>query len=378
MEKQRDSDRLARYIIILGAIVLAGALCWLLRNIIIYVLAAAVLALMAMPLKKLMARMQMKGKGAPQWLLAIIALLLLTLLLLALVANIIPIVYKIVETISANLQTQNYGSDQLGELCAAVNMWVKDNMAGVASDFSVETALTNFFRKNFNVSSISSAVGTVASTVGSVGVGVFATIFISYFFVKDETLFPRLVSSLVPEENVDKAVGAIDEIQRLLSRYFLGMFAEVMGVTLLNFLGLWLIARLNVGIALGIAFMAGILNVVPYLGPWIGTAIGVVLGLVLKFSVVGANAGLPGFALVLVAIFVVTQLVDNYLLQPYIYSKSLKTHPLEIFIVLIFAGSYGGILGMLLAIPGYMVLRVIAFTFFPEVRFVRFLSGAAK
>ena len=142
---------------------------------------------------------------------------------------------------------------------------------------------------------------------------------------------------------------------------------EVLGVALLNVLGLWLIARLGITPAIGIAFMAGILNVIPYVGPWIGGAIGVVLGLVLKYSSAAVLGVYPDFLIVLatlIAVFAVTQLIDNYLFQPFIYSKSIKSNPLEIFIVLLVAGHIGGILGMLVAIPAYTVLRVIAVRFF--------------
>ena len=80
-------------------------------------------------------------------------------------------------------------------------------------------------------------------------------------------------------------------------------------------------------------------------------------------------------SLILIAIFIVTQLVDNFLLQPYIYSTSIKASPLEIFIVLIIAGHLGGILGMLIAIPTYTVIRVIASKFFSNVKAIRRLTG---
>ena len=103
------------------------------------------------------------------------------------------------------------------------------------------------------------------------------------------------------------------------------------------------------------------------MGPWIGTAIGTILGLVLKYSSAAALGVYPNFWVALatlLAVFLFTQLVDNFLFQPLIYSKSIKSSPLEIFIVLLMAGHVGGILGMLVAIPAYTVIRVIAARFF--------------
>ena len=70
-------------------------------------------------------------------------------------------------------------------------------------------------------------------------------------------------------------------------------------------------------------------------------------------------------------LFVFTQIVDNFVLQPLIYSTSIKSSPLEIFIVLLLAGHIGGVLGMLVAIPVYTVIRVIAAEFFHHVKVIR-------
>ena len=68
------------------------------------------------------------------------------------------------------------------------------------------------------------------------------------------------------------------------------------------------------------------------------------------------------------------QTLDNLVLQPIIYSNSVKAHPLEIFLVILIAGSLAGIVGMLFAIPGYTVLRILAKEFFNEFRVVQSLT----
>ncbi|HCZ23227.1 MAG TPA: AI-2E family transporter, partial [Rikenellaceae bacterium] len=85
------------------------------------------------------------------------------------------------------------------------------------------------------------------------------------------------------------------------------------------------------------------------------------------------------FAIVLItllAVFICTQMVDNFLFQPLIYSASIKSSPLEIFIVLLMAGHVGGIVGMLVAIPCYTVIRVIATNFFSDFKPIRRLMAA--
>ena len=75
-----------------------------------------------------------------------------------------------------------------------------------------------------------------------------------------------------------------------------------------------------------------------------------------------------------VLIFVVVKLIDDFLLQPFIYSKSVKAQPLEIFLVILMAGRIGGIWGMVLAIPVYTFLRIIAKEFFNKWKFIKAIT----
>ena len=173
--------------------------------------------------------------------------------------------------------------------------------------------------------------------------------------------------ALVPDRHEEEASKAIADISYLLSRYFIGVMIEVIGVALINFLGLMFIARLGFNAAIGIAFMTGILNVIPYVGPLMGGAMGTILALIIKYSSsvpVGLDVNFFAFTIILIAIFGFTQLIDNVLYQPVIYSTSIKAKPLEIFIVLLIAGTLAGPLGMIIAIPSYTVIRVVAYRFF--------------
>ena len=155
----------------------------------------------------------------------------------------------------------------------------------------------------------------------------------------------------------------------------------MLGVALINFVGLSLIARLGVNAALGIAFITGIFNIIPYVGPLMGGVIGTTLGLILKYSSatpIGLDVNFWVFASILIAIFCFTQLIDNFVYQPLIYSTSIKAKPLEIFIVLLIVGHIGGPLAMIIAIPSYTVVRVIAFRFFGHVKAIKRLIPDEK
>jgi predicted PurR-regulated permease PerM len=72
--------------------------------------------------------------------------------------------------------------------------------------------------------------------------------------------------------------------------------------------------------------------------------------------------------------FAVSNLIDNIILQPWIYSSSVKAHPLEIFLVIMIAGSMAGVVGMVLAIPSYTVLRIIAKQFLSQSRVIQTIT----
>lgn len=324
-------------------------------------------------------RIRIKGKSAPDWLSAIVSLLLILVIFLGIVTQIIPVFSSIITNVSGNLQSTSFKASEITVWFDKVNVWLIDRLPALGRDFKIQDAVLEWIKNAFDISSVTSVVGSVASALGSFGIGLFSVMFIGFFFVKDETLFRRIVGSLVPDKVEKTAISAIGDIEHLLTRYFVGLMVEVLGVALLNFLGLWLIARIGFYPAVGIAFMTGLLNVIPYVGPWIGGAIGTILGIVLKYSSAAAIGVYPDFMMVIItllAVFICTQLVDNFLFQPLIYSTSIKSSPLEIFIVLLMAGHLGGIIGMLVAIPAYTVLRVIAARFFSELKPIRRLIAA--
>jgi len=145
---------------------------------------------------------------------------------------------------------------------------------------------------------------------------------------------------------------------------------EVLGVMSIIAVGLWIFGVEN---ALLIGFFGGIMNIIPYLGPVIGSVIGITLGVTATLAS-GAYSEMLPVLIKLAGIFLVANFIDNNILAPLIYSRSVKSHPLEIFFVIIIGGSLAGLLGMLLAIPVYTVLRVIAKEFFQQFRIVKKLT----
>ena len=376
---ERYTDKLAKYMIAAAGLGLVGVLCWYFRSVLAYILIAVVVSLIGKPLMGLLQKITIKGRKAPDWLLAALTLLLVMGGLLALMSLIVPLISSIVKDISmTNIES---AARSIAVPLSDFNAFLRESFPKLGSDFRIEVAIGQEVQKLFNVSAFSSIIGSAASLITDFGIGVFSVVFIGFFFIKDDGLFTDIVCALVPDKLEKTTEKAIADIGYLLSRYFIGVIIEVLGVALINFLGLWLIASLGLNAALGIAFMTGIFNVIPYVGPLLGGVLGTILGLILKYSSavpVGLDIGFWGFTAVLIAIFCFTQLVDNFLYQPVIYSTSIKSKPLEIFIVLLIVGHMGGPLAMIVAIPIYTVFRVIAFRFFGHVKAIRRLIPSEK
>ena len=361
MEKERNIDKLAGYLIKLGGLAIIVALCWYFKNVLIYIAVAFVVSLIGRPIMKLLRKIHIGKFHIPDWFSAVLTIVVIIGFLILILTQLVPLVTNIVRDASLMNSKAYLESNPVEK----VNEWLIGLFPNLGSDFDLVALIMDKLREMVSFSNVSGLVGSVASLVSSAFVGLFAVVFISFFFLKDSGLFERIICALVPDRIEQTMNTTMNDIKQLLSRYFVGLLLEMLGVALIDFLGLWLIARLDFSYAIGIAFIAGILNVIPYVGPLMGCGIGVILGVILK---VGIGAGLAVnvwfFALIILAIMLTAQLIDNFIYQPVIYSTSIKAHPLEIFIVLLMAGHIGGTLGMLVAIPAYTVVRVIALRFF--------------
>ena len=379
MEDTHYRERLAKYTLFAAGAGIVLGLCWYFKSILIYVLTAVVVSLIAKPVVKLLSRISFKGRKAPDWLLATISLTLVLGAILTILTLIIPTVSGIFKGIS--LTNIDAAARQIAEPLGNLNESIREKFPQVGEDFRIEIAAFNELHNVFDASKISNVIGSAASLLTSIGIGLFSVVFISFFFIKDDDLFTKIVSALVPDRHEENTVKAISDIGYLLSRYFIGVIIEMTGVALVNLIGLLLVARLGFNASISIAFLTGLLNIIPYIGPLAGGALGTVLALIFKYSSatpIGLDVNFWVFTAILITIFSITQLIDNFLYQPLIYSTSIKSTPLEIFIILLVIGQIGGPLAMIIAIPCYTVIRVIAFRFFRHIKAINRLIPDEK
>jgi predicted PurR-regulated permease PerM len=231
--------------------------------------------------------------------------------------------------------------------------------------FSVD----NLFQ-NVNFGLLPELLNQTLELLGGFTIGLFSVVFILFFFLKDSHLQERIILALVTDKVSDRVEKSIEKTKNLLSRYFLGLLLQI---TILMIVYSIVLAVFKVENAFIIAFLCALLNLIPYLGPIIG---GVLMLLLTMSSFIGADFStviLPKTGYVMIG-FVVGQLIDNFFSQPFIFSNSVKSHPLEIFIVILASGTLLGPVGMIIAIPIYTTIKVIAQEFLTENKIVKSLT----
>jgi predicted PurR-regulated permease PerM len=221
---------------------------------------------------------------------------------------------------------------------------------------------------------IGSTAGYIINFFGNFLILLTSVSFIAFFFLKDEQLFGRGIKAAIPDAYAERTDSALSEIRRLLTRYFGGIVLQVFVIAMFVSTCLWFLGIKN-GILIG--FFAAFLNIIPYIGPIIG-------GLFALLVTVSSNLDLDFYTEMMpllgkvALVFIIMQALDNFVLQPIIFSNSVLAHPLEIFIVVIAGAKLGGITGMIVALPIYTVFRVIAATFLNEFKLVQQLTQHLK
>ena len=197
-------------------------------------------------------------------------------------------------------------------------------------------------------------LNNLVSFTGAFFISVLAILFITFFLLYEDGLLSRLIISIVPNAYFEMFILAMFKIEKLLSSYLIGLTLQMIAIFTVAALGLSLF---NVNYAITIAVFAALANLIPYLGPLAGAAFGIIVGISTSGNFIIDNSTLI-LVVKIISVFAAVQAMDNIIFQPLIFSKSVKAHPLEIFVVIFAAATLGSIQGMIAAIPIYTILLV--------------------
>jgi len=329
------------------------------QSVIGYVAIAAVISLIGRPIVLFLER-RLKFKNT---IAVIVTMFVLLSLFIGLVGLFIPLVVK---------QGQNLSLLDIDLLQENIeNLYIEILKYFDLHKIDVEQSLkdSNLLSK-INFAMIPNFLNSVLSGLGSFSIGLFSVLFISFFFLKDSRLFENGILTFIPANKESRWKNSSTKIKDLLSRYFVGLIFQILILFIIYTIGLLIIGVEN---PIVIAFLCALLNLIPYVGPLIGAALMLTLTMTSNLGESFSEVILPKTFWVFI-VFMIGQLIDNFGSQPVIFSKSVKSHPLEIFLVILITGILFGIIGLIIAVPAYTAIKVILKEFLAENKIVKKLT----
>ncbi len=360
-----------RNILILIGIAVLVYLFWYFRSIFAYILIAGVISLIGRPVVELLSSFRIWKIRFPRALSSLLTLLLIYGLMSLFFVVFIPLITRQVDSLSgvdASAVVQGL-RDQLDKMDLALRKVYKAMPADQTLYDIIVTTVGNIL----NPASLSDFAGNIVTVISKFVVAIVAITFLSFFFLKDEGLFKETLMVMVPDQYETRIRNVLHSIKQLLIRYFIGIILQST-IVLINITIGMTIVGFPFQQALVMGLLVGIFNVIPYLGPWLGGSVAVLMGVATAVTI-GGYPAIFLLVLYMVIVIAITQAIDNNLIQPMIYSRSVNAHPIEIFLVIMAVGSFAGIGGMIVAVPAYTALRVFAREFFNNFGPVRKLTS---
>lgn len=353
------ANGILRAIGVLALVCLSLYFIYQIQTVIVYLIVAVIFSMIANPIVEFLRR-RLKFSNS----LAVVSTMIFFLLL---ITGLIMLFVPLITSQSTNLSLLDTKSieNRSIELYNQLNIYLSSHNIEIEKIFK-ETDITSRLNFNFLTDFFNSIIGTISSF----GIGLVSVFFISFFFLKDKVQFIVGMKKILPNDHEEQILNSIEKTRLLLTRYFLGLLLQL---TIIFILYLIVLLIFGVENAIVIAFLCGLLNVIPYVGPFIASILAGILTMLSNIGNDFQDVILPTTIYVSIGFFIV-QLIDNNISSPIIFSKSVNSHPLEIFLVILIIGTLFGITGMIIAVPLYTTLKVIGKEFFPENKVIKILT----
>ena len=359
MIKSDLSASLFKSIFYLISILIIGYMLMKIKIIIGYLIIASIITLISRPIVKFLCE-KLKFKITVA---SVVAILFLIIIITGIISLLIPLVLEQGKNLS--LLNVNAFQNKINTLYSEFSTYLQSyNIIISESTFDIKGLTKN------TVEAIPALLNSIGSILGSITIGILSVLFITFFLLKDGEYFEKIFILLFPSRLKKRIEKSLIDVKSLLSRYFLGLLLQI---SILFTLYTSILLIFGVKDAVVIAFLCAILNLIPYIGPLIGI---VLMSFLTMTSYLGEDFSsivIPKTIYVIIG-YIIAQLVDNFISQPYIFSNSVKSHPLEIFLVILTGGILFGITGLILAIPLYTVIKVFLKVFFSNNKLIKKLT----
>lgn len=335
-------DRIVRFILGAAAAATVGWMLWYFAGIVVYLIVGGVLAYLLRPLVD---RLQALGLGrVPAILIAFVGLLGV---IAVGVTSVVPFITRQVQdlsqliTVDTAVYVANLIETQIRDVIPLEPGVLEKNIRQIGRSLLQGDLVEG--------QQVAETVGSVVAVFTNIVYAVIIVPFVTFFLLKDEFTIRRSLLHLVPNRYFEVTLSILDKVETNIGRYFRALLVQGTAVAIIASTLLWIVG-LRGAIAIGI--FTGLANTIPYFGPFLGFLAGTLVGI----AQTGDASLVPGVAVAMA----LTQLADNVLLQPLIFSRAAQTHPLVILFVVLVGAQLGGLVGMLVAIPVTTTVRVIA------------------
>jgi len=357
MNSKIITNGILKALTIVVGILFLGSFLFAIRSVIIYIVIAGILSLVARPIIVFL-RKKLKF---PNTIAVIFTMFLMLGILSGLIGLFVPLVTE--QGKSLSLLEVDQLQKNIQEIFDQTTTYFSSKGIDVISELKNLDFITQF-------KEIPNLLNAILGALGSLSVGLFSVLFISFFFMKDSQLLAKGLLTIIPNGTEKRFSKSLETINNLLSRYFIGLLFQI---TILFILYTLILLIFGIDNAIVIAFLCALLNLIPYIGPMIGAVIMFVLSMT---GSIGQDfqSEIVSTSLWILFWYFIAQFIDNFLSQPLIFSKTTKSHPLEIFLIIIIGGILFGVVGMITAVPLYTALKVILKEFLADNKIVKSIT----
>ena len=240
--------------------------------------------------------------------------------------------------------------DKINQYIADLETHIRD-LLPISINFDLKQELASF-AESFSSKAITFAV-SILSTLSYLVIVPVAV----FFFIKDGYELKKSFIRMIPNRYFEMILNVIYKIDMQLGGYLRGILIDAVVIGSLATISLWII---GVPYFVLIGLFAGLANMIPYVGPLAGT----ILALIVNFVATGSF----DLALPIIIAFVIIQIIDNTLVQPYVISRNVAIHPVTIIFAILIGGEFFGLLGMFFAVPVASILKVTVSSFYEGIQ----------
>lgn len=342
-------NRLFFLVLILAVV---GFAAWYFVDIIIFVIVAGTLSIIGAPVVEFLDKIRIWKFRIPHTINVVFTLLLFLGLFLGLVSLFIPLIIRETEMISnidGKALMKFFSKD-----ISCLETYLHRNGV-LPKNATIESTVKKTFLQMLDFGLFGNFLTSVLSITGTFFFHLFSITFLTFFFLKDPKMLPGLILRIMPAGYRMVTRTIMHKSRKLLTRYFFGLIVQITANVATYSLAFYIV---GVDSPLAIGLFTGVVIIIPYIGGIISMIVGVILGVTGVISMGEYSLIFPVSIKILVAMFIV-QTIDNNIFAPLIQGKSVKAHPVEVFLVVIAAATFGGIIGMVVAVPVYGFIKIV-------------------